>query len=120
MAIIKAIRHTGPRREGAAAMKKAPGPNPCAFLDIVEGKRGYRIALFNTKTDRFESYLVSSPSGCGISKTPEGATVFKTMKEVEAAMNQCGKLPCPPCDCENDTKPKDTQAKPAEKPQEPT
>lgn len=88
-----------------SAMRKAPGPNPCAFLDEVEGKKGfYRIALFDPKTDQFRSYLVSSGGACGTSPDAKGATVYRNMKEVEKALNQCGKAPCPPCDCENKKK----------------
>lgn len=81
-------------------MRKAPGHSPCAFLDVVDGKKGYRIALFDPKTDAFRYYLVSGGGTCATSRDMKGATVYRTMKDVEVALNTCGKEPCPPCDCE--------------------
>lgn len=85
-------------------LRKAPGPNPCAFLDVVDGKKGYRIALFDPKTDAFRYYLVSAGTSCGTAKDVRGATVYRNMKEVEDALNRCGKEPCPPCACEEKKK----------------
>jgi hypothetical protein len=92
----------GPEREGATGTRKAPGvKTPCAFLDVVPAGKGYRIALFDTKTDTFKSYLVTGQEGtCGVSKDASGATVYRNMKEVEAALNKCKMEPCPPCECE--------------------
>lgn len=116
---VKDKKGPGPDRGGAktkSMMRKAPGASPCAFLDEVDGKKGYRIALFDVKTDEFRYYLVSDgKASCGMAKTEEGATVYKTIQDVEKALNTCSTLPCPPCDCEMD--PKGGKAGKAEKPE---
>lgn len=110
----------GPDRGGAktkstSTMRKAPGTSPCAFLDEVDGKKGYRIALFDVKTDEFRYFLVSDgKNSCGTAKAEADATVYKTIQDVENALNTCSTLPCPPCDCELGDKPKK-----GEKPEKP-
>jgi hypothetical protein len=69
---------------------------PCAVLDEVGPGKGYKLALFDPKTDRLQSFLVSDAEGCRTTKKREDATTFASIKEVEAAINKCRALPCPP------------------------
>lgn len=71
------------------------GP-PCAVLDEMGPRKGYKVALFDPRTDELESFLVSGADGCGTTRRRTDATTFRTMAEVEAALNRCGALPCPP------------------------
>jgi len=68
---------------------------PCAILDSVGKRKGWRIALFDEK-DTPKGYLVVGNSGCSETTDIAKATVFKTMGAVEGALNKCRMEPCPP------------------------
>ena len=68
----------------------------CAVLDEVGRGKGYKLALFDPRTDNLDSFLISDADGCRTTKKRGEATTFKDMGEVEAAVNKCRALPCPP------------------------
>lgn len=72
------------------------GMKPCSVLDELGRGRGYRLALFDPKTDRLRSFLVSDDKGCRTTRRTAEATVFRSMREVEEAINRCQAIPCPP------------------------
>ena len=80
----------------AKSCKVGAPRKPCAVLDEVGPGKGYKLALFDPKTDKLQSFLVSDAGGCRTTKSREEATTFRTVKDVEAAINKCQALPCPP------------------------